>query len=356
MNLWFEGHWGFQYYMESGGAKAVDHDAHVPQEGDLLTIPLNNTNVYRPSGAILHFLDRLRLTACPWLATMNTPLGAGFHSDIWGPLPFAFGAPRPEEFQLFLIGGSENAEEIGRQLRDSFRAPSTQTHAYDVLRGVLAARQQTAREIASTREALTNDPRNPGLHVRLGLLYGRAGELAAATEQYRQALLLVPDSPEIHGQLGAILEQRGRTEEALHHYARALELQPGSVEMHVRLASLLTALERLPEAISHLSEALRIRPDSIDGHVLLAGLFLKQGRFEEAIYHYERALELKSDSAEIHNNLGVTLAYARRFREAVVHLTEALRLKPDYGEASENLKQVLSEARRFRPLPDSQGK
>jgi Tfp pilus assembly protein PilF/4-amino-4-deoxy-L-arabinose transferase-like glycosyltransferase len=356
LTVWFEGHWGFQYYMESGGAQAVDHDARVPQAGDLLVLPLNNTNVYVPRGVALHFLDRRLLITCPWMATMDVPLGAGFYSDLRGPLPFAFGVPHPEEFDLFLVGSLEGTPEIAREFRESFRTGAHQPNAYVGLRAVLAARQEAARAIASARQALTTDPRNPALHVRLGSLYVRSGELAAASEQYRQALLLVPDSPEIHGNLGALLERRGRVEEALYHYLRALELQPDSAQTHTSLGRLFAEQGRLSEALHHFSEALRIGPDSVDGHTALAGLFFRQRKFTEAIGHYEKALELNPDSAEVHNNLGVTLACAQRFQEAVAHLSEALRLRPDYSEASENLKGVLSEAGELHPPPDSQTK
>jgi len=354
LTIWFEGHWGFQYYMESGGAQAVDHDARIPQSGDLLVLPLNNTNVYVPRGVALHFLDRLQVTACHWMATMNVPLGAGFYSHVRGPLPFAFGAPPPEEFELFLVGDLENGQAVVTQTRECMRARSSDVDAYRMLHPIQAAREQTMRQTAAAKQSLTSEPTNPALRVELGELYRKMGELAAASEQYRQALLLVPDSPAINRNLGAVLAQRGRFQEALYHYSRALELQPDSAETHTSLGRLLAEQGRLSEAIDHLSEASRIRPDSVDGHTTLAGLLFRQGRLAEAIGHYEKALELNPDSAEVHNNLGVTLGCARRFKEALAHLAEALRLRPDYPEAWENLKAVRSELGDLPASADSQ--
>ena len=356
LTRWFEGHWGFQYYMESTGARAVDHDAHVPQSGDLLVLPLNNTNVYVPRRVVLHLVERRRFTACPWMATMNRPLGAGFYSDVRGPLPFAFGVPPPEEFELFLVGDLENGEAILTQTREAMRARSNDADAYHLLRQVGTAREQTMRQIAVTKQALIADPTNPALYLELGNFHRKTGELALASEQYRQALLLVPDSPAIHRTLGAILEQRGRFQDALDHYTRALELQPDSAETHTTLGRLLSEQGRLSEAIHHLSEALRIRPDFLEGHTTLAGVLFREGKLTEAIGHYEKALELDPDSAEAHNNLGVTLACAKRFNEALSHLTEALRLRPDYAEAAGNLKAVLSETGDLAASPESQTK
>src|SRR4029077_15897299 len=45
--VWFEGHWGFQYYMEQWRAKPVDQNERGIVSGDLLIIPVNNTNIIR---------------------------------------------------------------------------------------------------------------------------------------------------------------------------------------------------------------------------------------------------------------------------------------------------------------------
>src|SRR5207244_1427349 len=46
--VWFEGHWGFQYYMEQLGAKPLDllHPAIAPP--DFLVIPNSSPNISRP--------------------------------------------------------------------------------------------------------------------------------------------------------------------------------------------------------------------------------------------------------------------------------------------------------------------
>jgi tetratricopeptide (TPR) repeat protein len=319
MNLWFEGHWGFQYYMESGGAKAVDFKASLLQPGDLLIIPSNNTNLVMPHGPTLHFIKGEQLTACRWLATMDRSLGAGFYSNVWGPVPFAFGITHPEEFQVSLVGGLNNADVVVRRFRESLLARSTYADAFDVLKEALEARRKTMDAIAVTNQALAHDPGDSKLYVKLGYLYASAGEPASAAEKYRQALALNPNSAEIHCNLGLALEQQELFTEALFHY----------------------------------SEALRIKPDYAEAHNNLARLFFRLGRFNDAIIHYERVAELKPEAAEVQNNLGVALASAGRFKESVVHLSQALRLRPDYPEASENLKRVLSQAGNVHPLPDS---
>src|SRR5690606_8994679 len=43
--VYFEGHWGFQHYMEAAGFEALDYAAPTIGPGDLLAIPANNTNL-----------------------------------------------------------------------------------------------------------------------------------------------------------------------------------------------------------------------------------------------------------------------------------------------------------------------
>ena len=46
-NVWFEGHWGFQYYMQQWNAKPLDAKQGGLVSGDVLIVPINNTNVQR---------------------------------------------------------------------------------------------------------------------------------------------------------------------------------------------------------------------------------------------------------------------------------------------------------------------
>ena len=93
--VWFEGHWGFQYYMELLGAHPLEAEVHGCRFGDLAVIPTYNTSI---------FTFPLRTTAeqsvdfevHSWLATMNPDAGGGFYFSGWGPLPFAF-APVPKQ-------------------------------------------------------------------------------------------------------------------------------------------------------------------------------------------------------------------------------------------------------------------
>jgi len=99
--LWYEGHWGFQYYMEQQGALPVDALDFRIRPGGIVAVPENNVRFagFPPDmafqkEAVLDFPNP------SGAAVLNWQLGAGFYSSYWGPLPFAFGPAPPERYIL----------------------------------------------------------------------------------------------------------------------------------------------------------------------------------------------------------------------------------------------------------------
>ncbi len=98
---WFQGHWGFQWYMEKHGGTVVDYKNPRYEAGDLIVFPSNNTHVFGPPVSRLLFLADFELVPCPWLATMSNPVGAGFYSEFdFGPLPYALGSVPDERYRV----------------------------------------------------------------------------------------------------------------------------------------------------------------------------------------------------------------------------------------------------------------
>jgi len=99
--IWFQGHWGFQYYMEASGALALDIKHSAFKSGDILAIPSNNTGVsaHNPEAASLR--DIIIVPGPALLTTWNGAVGAGFYAAVSGPLPFAFGHVPPETVALY---------------------------------------------------------------------------------------------------------------------------------------------------------------------------------------------------------------------------------------------------------------
>jgi 4-amino-4-deoxy-L-arabinose transferase-like glycosyltransferase len=101
--VWFEGHWGFQYYMQQWKAKPVDLEQHGLVPGDVLIVPINNTNVSRkPAAPTIASFEQINYAQF-FAITMSREIGAGFYSSKWGPLPWEVAPVPPEHYLIFRI-------------------------------------------------------------------------------------------------------------------------------------------------------------------------------------------------------------------------------------------------------------
>jgi hypothetical protein len=103
-SVWFQGHWGFQYYAELAGAEAMDLDRLRFAAGDVILLPGNNSGVLGlgPAQPKVEVQGVREFPVPRWVTTMNPASCTGFHSALWGPLPFSFGPLRRPEAYLVL--------------------------------------------------------------------------------------------------------------------------------------------------------------------------------------------------------------------------------------------------------------
>jgi hypothetical protein len=102
----FEGHWGFQYYMEAFGFRPFHYQSFHFIDGDLLVIPGNNTNASSPQSVPFESVEveySLKFPVNIGVTTTSPTLGAGFYSDVLGPVPYLFGPVPPEEYTIFRL-------------------------------------------------------------------------------------------------------------------------------------------------------------------------------------------------------------------------------------------------------------
>lgn len=97
--VWFEGRWGFEYYMQQFGAHPVEPDADECRFGDLVVIPKYNTALFKfplktTQAEIVDF------DIHTWVTPMNPDAGAGFYFSGWGALPFVFGPVPPQRYLM----------------------------------------------------------------------------------------------------------------------------------------------------------------------------------------------------------------------------------------------------------------
>src|SRR5262245_35770851 len=101
--IFFQGHWGFQYYLEALGGRPYDWYRDRLEPGDWMVLPGNNSNVGgMPAGAV-EGLGVRRFPSSRWITLMSVERGAGFYSSAFGPLPFAFGAAPEERYDVLRV-------------------------------------------------------------------------------------------------------------------------------------------------------------------------------------------------------------------------------------------------------------
>jgi hypothetical protein len=101
--IWFQGHWGFQYYMEAAGGKALDFEYPQIAQADIIIAPLNNSNIRLVSEETAYLGEVLQFTPFCRLGVMERRLGAGFYTDMYGPLPYVFGTVDPDIYYVYIV-------------------------------------------------------------------------------------------------------------------------------------------------------------------------------------------------------------------------------------------------------------
>ncbi len=103
--LWFQGHWGLQYYLQESGGHPFEVQGINYPAGARLILPSNNTNPFNlvplqenPDRATREVLE---YDGPSGLSTISSPLGAGFYASEFGPLPYAFGSVPKEQYTVY---------------------------------------------------------------------------------------------------------------------------------------------------------------------------------------------------------------------------------------------------------------
>jgi hypothetical protein len=101
--VWFEGHWGFQYYTQQWGAKPLDLDNAKPASGDIVIVPWNNTNLTTIPEDRVASWETAEFSLFPFVVTFAKKTGSGFYSSRRGPLPFAITSVPYERYYVVRV-------------------------------------------------------------------------------------------------------------------------------------------------------------------------------------------------------------------------------------------------------------
>jgi len=106
-SLWFEGHWGFQYYMDRQGVQALDVWDSIIKPDDILIFPVNLSDLYIPRKATFITQKKLSIPHSLPVTVMNKFSGAGYYG-AFGDLPFVFGMKATEDVDVLMFTSAQH--------------------------------------------------------------------------------------------------------------------------------------------------------------------------------------------------------------------------------------------------------
>lgn len=178
--------------------------------------------------------------------------------------------------------------------------------------------------------------------------YLAEGEASEAKKLAEELLKSYPKDPDIHVLVG-IASLRLREVQAAEVYLRkAIHLDPRHVEARTLLGWMRLEIQRdYAAAAEDYRHVIALMPDSPEAHNNLGVALKKKGDLEGALSEFSRALALRQDYGEAWSNRGWVFAEQRRWREARGDFERGLKLNPRDEGALYGLSRALREARDY---------
>lgn len=181
-----------------------------------------------------------------------------------------------------------------------------------------------------------------------GRRYLAEGKAAEAKGIFEDLLKKYPKEPDLHLFLGIASLRLQDTQAAEIHINKVLALAPDHVEARTLLGWLKMEVYRdYPAAIKEYVRVIELKPDTAEAFNNLGVAYKKNGDLEKAVGSFNRALELRRDYSEVLSNRGWSYAEQRRWSEARRDFERALELDPDDAGALYGLSRVLRQQRDY---------
>ncbi|MGD0350884.1 MAG: glycosyltransferase family 39 protein [Verrucomicrobiota bacterium] len=240
--LWFEGHWGFQYYLEKLGGRPLDCERSRLQPGDIVVVPFNNSNLIPLPPGSVGWVNGVQYLPGSWInlsAGVESDAG-GFYSANLGPLPFGIGRIPPHTYCVVKV----------------FSRVQYQTQPANP-QEVQAGAGPVFTNLAFVAENQTPFHETPAAiqNVQLAGQFEKAGEVEKAVQFYRKALDADANDPVALNNLAWILATTGKPglrdgREAVRLATRAVGLTDSRMPVFMgTLAAAYAEAGQFPEAV-----------------------------------------------------------------------------------------------------------
>jgi tetratricopeptide (TPR) repeat protein len=169
----------------------------------------------------------------------------------------------------------------------------------------LAAAYHVLGDKSNAAEGLNELKKTSGdtaiLHMKLGILYGKAKFFDEAMEEFRTAIAKDSTLKGVHYSLGAsYMMQSGEAgyDKAEAEFRKEMALDPGNALVYMPLGRIAMGQHRNEEAAADLKHALDLNPQSSETYIVLGQLYRETGKIPEAKAAYRKAITLTLDPSK----------------------------------------------------------
>lgn len=199
---------------------------------------------------------------------------------------------------------NQDAGQLMAKHPDSYRVHELAGEVYEAQNNI----DQAIREY---QLALSENPKLPQMHYRIGQLYLKKGEANAdqkAMDEFRAESNVDPQSAVSALAMGEIYLYQHQLDDALTQYQLASHLDPELVEARVGLARVLLEKRQVDASIQVLHAVIKDHPDNAQAHYALMLGYREQGEMAQAEQEMAIFKRLQqSDAEHFDNRLNVLL-------------------------------------------------
>lgn len=158
-------------------------------------------------------------------------------------------------------------------------------------------------QIYALEGALTEDPTNTTLRLKLAEIHLAHKHITAAVTTYQALIRLNPEFVAGYDKLGRLYMELNIPDRAIPMFQNVLKLKPDNMEAHVRLGWLYSNQKTFDKAEVHLKKVIEKMPKHTLAYHGLAEVYSKQGQIDKAITVYQHITQLEPNDKEARASL-----------------------------------------------------
>lgn len=176
--------------------------------------------------------------------------------------------------------------------------------------------------------ALSLEPENTTLNLKLGALYYETKKSTAAKEFFTKILKKEPKNIEAHYYLVLVAVEEKNWDEALYHAKIIARSRKNDPKIHYQIGYFYSQKKEIRKALQALKKTVELEPNNPENYYLLGLAYQELKKYTLAEKVYQRALELKPDTVEVLLQLAVLYDQRKETGKAIEFFRKVLSLQP----------------------------